>query len=144
MAKITRPQLAAFIKDARTIRAFERLFEAVTLATDISTLIAPKFAENVATQQYISTAPAIRTVIDVFTASNGTGGAATLAVYLVPSGGSPGAGNLVIPARSVAAGAVERFVELTGKTLETGDAIWTTANTASALVIGSTGRRITE
>lgn len=105
-------------------------------------LVEAKFAENAQTTQY--TAPAgTRTIVDKFTATNVTGASATLAIALVPSGGSAGSSNTVTQTKTIAAGATETFPEQVGQILAAGDAISTLAGTASAIVIRVSGREIT-
>lgn len=106
----------------------------------LKVLITSRLAENVQTAQYVSP-PGTRTVIDKFTVTNSTGSAVTFAVNLVTSGNAAGAENLVLPAKSIAAGAVEELYELVGHVLQAGDFISTIAGTDAALVIRASGRQ---
>lgn len=102
-------------------------------------LVEAKYAENSQSTQYTAAA-ATKVIIDKFTVSNGTAGAVTLAVNLVASGGAAGGANLVLPAYSVAAGAVYTCPELVGHVLHAGDFISTLAGAATSLVIRVDGR----
>jgi hypothetical protein len=105
------------------------------------TLLEAKYAENSQTTQY--TATGVKAIIDKFTATNGTGVAATLAVNLVPSGGTASASNLVLFTKSIAAGETYSCPELVGQILSAGDFISTNAGTATAIVIRISGREVT-
>lgn len=112
------------------------------MAVTAKNLINSKYAADSATTEY--TAPAsTRTIIDKFTATNITGGAVTLTVYLVPSGGSAGDSNKVISALSIAAGATDDIEELKNQILATGDFISVLAGAATSIVIRASGREVT-
>lgn len=96
-----------------------------------------KYAENAQTDQYTSTGA--RTIIDKFTAYNGTAGVVTLAVNLVTSGGAAGASNLLV-SRSIAAGETYTFPEVVGHVMEPGESLSTLAGAATSLVIRASGR----
>jgi len=102
-------------------------------------LLEAKYAENAQTTQF--TATGVRAIIDKFTAYNGTGGAVTLTVNLVPSGSAAGASNVKV-AKSVAAGETYTFPELVGHILNAGDFISTLASAATSLVIRVAGREV--
>lgn len=103
-------------------------------------LIDSKYAENSQTTQY--TATGVRTILDKFTAYNGTAGAVTLAVNIVASGGTAGASNLKV-LRTVAAGETYTFPEIVGQVLNSGSFISTIAGAATSLVIRASGREVT-
>jgi hypothetical protein len=84
----------------------------------------------------------VRVIIDKFTGYNGTGGAVTLTVKLVPSGGTAGASNITVT-RAIAAGATDTFPEVPGHSLEPGGFISVLAGSSSAIVIRCTGREVT-
>lgn len=106
-------------------------------------LIDAKYAENSITTQY--TAPALtRTSVDKFTATNVTGSAATITVYLVKAAGSASAANAITFTRSVAAGATDLLPELCGHVLGPADFIATNAGTASSIVIRASGREVVQ
>jgi hypothetical protein len=99
-----------------------------------------KYAENAETTQY--TATGVRTIIDKFTGYNGTGGAVTLTVSLIASGGTASADEIIV-ARSIAAGETYTFPELTGQVLNAGGFISTLASAATSIVIRISGRENT-
>ena len=106
----------------------------------LNVLIPAKTAEIVQTTQYTSPS-GTRTIIDKFTATNDSGAPITLTVNLVNSGGAPGADNLILPAKTIPAGAVEEMYELVGHVLAQGDSISTIADVDSTLVIRASGRQ---
>lgn len=57
------------------------------------------------------------------TVTNDTGGAVSLTVHIIPSGGSAGSANKRISARSIAPGETYPCPELIGRVLEPGDFI---------------------
>lgn len=111
------------------------------MTVTIKNLIPRKQAENAQTSQY--TATNCKTIIDKFTATNTTAGAVTLSVNLVAAAGAAGAANLVVSAKSIAAGECYTFPELVGQTLEPGGFISTIASAATSLTISASGREIT-
>lgn len=110
------------------------------MAVTIKELIKSKQAANTATTQY--TVATGRAVVDSFTATNTTASNATLTVYLVPSGGSSGASNAIISARTISPGECYTCPEIVGKGLELGSSIVTLAGTASAITIHASGREV--
>lgn len=102
-------------------------------------IVGAKYASNAQTTEY--TATGVRTIVDKFTGSNGTGGAVTLAVNVVSSGGSAGASNLII-SKSLAAGETYTFPELVGQVLNSGDFISVIAGAATSIVIRISGREV--
>lgn len=97
------------------------------------------YAPNAETTVY--TANGVRTIIDKFTAYNGTAGAVTLTVKLVPSGGTAGATNIVV-LKSLSAGETYTFPEVVNHSLEAGGFISVLASAASSIVIRVSGREI--
>jgi hypothetical protein len=110
------------------------------MTVTIQNLIPAKQAENTGTTQYTSSG---KTIIDKFTATNTSAGAATLTVYLVSSGGTAGASNTVLSSRSISAGATYTCPEIVGQVLENAGFIATLADTAAAITIRASGRIIT-
>lgn len=106
-------------------------------------LLQSKYAENAQTTQTLLHQAGSRAIIDKFSASNGTAGAVTLAVSIVASGGTVSADELVLPARSIAAGEVYNCPELVGHVLQPGDFISLIASAASSIVIRIGGREVT-
>jgi len=111
------------------------------MTVTVRVLIPAKQAENSQTTQY--TASNVRAVIDKFTATNTTTSNVTLSVNLVASGGSAGASNLIVDARTIAPDETYTFPELVGQVLEAGGFISTIASAATSLTIRASGREIT-
>ena len=103
-------------------------------------LIASKQAPNSQTTEY--TATNVRTIIDKFTGTNTSGGAVTLSVNLVPSGGSAGASNLIVDAKSINANETYTFPELVGQVLDSGSFISVIASAATSITIRVSGREV--
>lgn len=89
------------------------------------------------------TATNVRTVIDKCTVTNTTAGAVTLTLDIVDAGGSAGATERIISAKSIAAGETYRCPEMVGHVLENGDTIQGLASAATSLTIRVSGREIT-
>ena len=111
------------------------------MTVTVKVLIPAKQAENTQTTQY--TASLCKTIVDKFTATNTSASVVTLSVNLVTSGGSAGASNLIVDARSIAVDETYTFPELIGQSLESGGFISTIASAATALTIRASGREIT-
>lgn len=111
------------------------------MTVTVKVLIPAKQAENTQTTQY--TASLCKTIIDKFTATNTSASVVTLSVNLVTSGGSAGASNLIVDARSIAVDETYTFPELIGQSLESGGFISTIASAATSLTIRASGREIT-
>lgn len=104
-------------------------------------LLEAKYAENAQTTQYTA-GTGTRTILDKFTAYNGTAGAVTLAINVVPSGSTAGASNLLV-SKSLAAGETYTFPEVIGQVLNSGDFVSTIAGAATSIVIRMSGREVT-
>lgn len=104
-------------------------------------LLEAKYAENAQTTQYTA-GTGTRTILDKFTAYNGTVGAVTLAINVVPSGSAAGASNLLV-SKSLAAGETYTFPEVIGQVLNSGDFVSTIAGAATSIVIRMSGREVT-
>jgi hypothetical protein len=112
------------------------------MTTTFSVLVGSKLMESSQTVQY--TAPTgTRVPIDKFTVSNNSASVAVFSVNLVTSGGTAGAGNLIMQTRAVSPGECYTCPELVGHILEPGGFISTLAGTASALVLRVSGRLVT-
>jgi hypothetical protein len=111
------------------------------MTVTVKVLIPAKQAENTQATQY--TANNATAIIDKFTATNTSAGNVTISVNLVTSGGSPGAGNLVVDTRSIAPDETYTFPELVGQVLAAGGFISTIASAATSLTIRASGREIT-
>lgn len=110
------------------------------MAVTSKVLVESKYVENAQITQY--TALNVKTIIDKFTVSNDTALVVTIAINIVPFGGSADATNIILPTKSVAPGEVYACSELVGQTLEDGGFISTIAGIVSALVIRVSGREI--
>ena len=100
--------------------------------------------QTAAAQTTYYTAPAsTKVMVDKFTGTNTTGAAAVISVNLVASGGAAGAANLIVSAKSLAAGECYTFPEITGQYLNAGDFISTLGGTANAITIRISGRAVT-
>lgn len=104
-------------------------------------LITSKYASNAETTEYTAST-GMRTILDKFTGYNGTGGAVTLTVRLVPSGGTAGASNATV-SKSLAAGETYTFPEVVGHVLEASGFVSVLASAATSIVIRCSGREVT-
>ena len=84
-------------------------------------------------------APSTRAKIDRLTATNTTAAPITITVHLVPPGGSVGASNMIVNAKSIAASADESISTPAGHTLAAGGIIAVQASDPG-LTIRCTGR----
>lgn len=80
-----------------------------------------------------------KAIVKKLTVANSSANAATVTIYLVPSGGTPGAGNIITDAAPVAPGKTYESYECEGHVLETGDSIQALASAASALALRASG-----
>lgn len=119
---------------------FYALYQEVLMPSTSIVLIDSKAAENAQTTQYTSPTK-ITTIIDKFTARNYSGGAVTLSVNLVVSGGAAASTNLVV-SYTLAAGETYIFPEVVGQYLEAGDFISTLAGAAASVSIRASGRQL--
>lgn len=105
-------------------------------------LINAKQAAGSVTTEY--TAPSsTRTIIDKFTATNTTGGAVTLTIHIVPSGGSVDATNKILDAYSIAANTFLDLSQMQNHVLAAGDIIAVGASAATSITIRASGRECT-
>jgi hypothetical protein len=112
------------------------------MAVTAKCLLEAKYAENSETTQYTAGA-GVRTIVDKFTATNVSAGAAALTVKLVASGDTASTEETIIKEKSLAAGETYTFPEVVGQVLNAGDFVSTLAGTASAIVIRMSGRENT-
>lgn len=111
------------------------------MAVTVIVLIPAKIAENAQTTQY--TVPAgITTIIDKFTATNFSASTATLSINLVSASDTAGNQNLITKTKSLAAGEVYTFPEITGQALTAASFISTIASAANSINIRSNGRQV--
>ena len=71
----------------------------------------------------VYTSTNVTTLIDKCTLCNTTGGAVTVTLYLVPSGGAVSAPYTIISGRSIAAGETYLCPDVVGHILESGDTL---------------------
>ena len=95
------------------------------MAVIVKNIIPARIAENIETIQY--TAQGVKSVIDKFTITNINLVNASLNVYLVPKGGVPGIGNLILNARTLTPKESYTCPELVGQVIEDGGYISTKA-----------------
>lgn len=108
-------------------------------------LIGSKYAANTTTVEYVcgqNGTGALYTIIDKFTATNHTGGAVTISVWLVPSPETRSTAHLLIDAKSVAAGTDISLDQLKNHILKTDDSIDVLASAASSIIIRCSGREV--
>lgn len=110
------------------------------MTVNVANIIPRKQAESSETTQY--TAVNVKTIIDKFSVTNTTAAAVVFTVKLIASGGTPGASNTVLSAKSIAAAETYLCPELVGQTLEPGGFISTLAGAATSLTISASGREI--
>lgn len=111
------------------------------MTVTVKNIIPRKQAENVQTPQY--TAVNCKTLIDKFSVTNTTAANVAISINLVASGGTVGADNIVVSARSIAPGETYMCPELIGQVLEANGFISLIAGAASSLTISASGREIT-
>jgi len=107
----------------------------------IKVLIPAKQAENAQTTQY--TATNVKAIIDKFTVTNTSANNVTFSCNLVTSGGTAGASNLIIDARTLVPDECYTCPELVGQALDVGGFISTLAGATLSLTIRASGREIT-
>ncbi len=111
------------------------------MTVSVTVLIPAKQAENAQTTQY--TATNCTAIIDKFTVTNTTAGAVVFSANIVTAADTAGDDNLMIDAKSIAAGETYTCPELVGQYLLTGGFISTLAGAATSLTIRASGRQIT-
>jgi hypothetical protein len=111
------------------------------MAITVLNIIPRGYAANTQSTQYTSSNA--KTVIDKFTVTNVSSSAADISVNLVAEGDTASDADLVVDARTIAAGETYTCPELIGQVLESGGFISTLASASSALVLSASGRVIT-
>ena len=112
------------------------------MAVENKQLIPGRYAEDSLSVQY--TAPADTTVmIDKFSVLNDSANNVKFTAHVVEPSGSASAANRVIDDKTIGVGETYLCPELVGRAIEAGGFISTQAETASTLVIMSSGREIT-
>lgn len=79
------------------------------------------------------------TTISAMTVTNTTGNVVDVTVYLVPSGGSPDATNVILFERNLSPGESRIIGEAVGQTLHPGGTIQAVAGTAASLNMVASG-----
>lgn len=79
------------------------------------------------------------TTISAATLTNTTGGAVTATVHLVPSGGSATAANMILSARTIAAGESYNISSAIGQSLPTGATIQALAGANTSITFVASG-----
>lgn len=104
-------------------------------------LIEDKLAEGSQTTQY--TVPATtQTVIDEFTVTNTDSVVHRISINVVPSGGTAGPSNLVLPGLALIPGETFSIGILYQRVMETGQVVSTLASVSSKIVIRMSGREV--
>lgn len=103
-------------------------------------IIASQQLTNANVTYYTSTN--IVTIIDKMTLCNTTAGAVTVTVDLVDSGGTAGASERVISARSIGAGETYTCPEVVGHILNSGDTIQALCSANTSVTIRASGRQV--
>jgi hypothetical protein len=118
------PQRVPLAADGFITREWYRFLEALFKASDNMASIPRRLVTGAlsGSAAVLYTAGS-RCAITAATLCNSTGGAVLCSVWLVRSGGTAGAGNVVLSAQSVAASATRVCTELVGQALEPGDQI---------------------
>ena len=88
---------------------------------------------------YYTTPANTKTTIAACTLTNTTGSAITATVYLVPTGGTAGADNCILSARTIAAGESYNVASAIGQTLEAGGTIQALAGSATSITLVASG-----
>jgi hypothetical protein len=108
----------------------QRLYQGQPATTEAELYTAPANTTN-------NPSPGATAILKSMVICNTTASAATLTLYLVPSGGSAGAGNMLYNALSVAAGATT-VIDLE-QYMEAGEFLAGLQGTASALTVTLSG-----
>lgn len=110
------------------------------MSVQTTPLVTSKYASNTETTEYTSDS-GTRTILDKFTAYNGSAAAVLVTVKLVAIGSTAGASN-VITAKSIQPSETYTFPEVVGHVLEPGGFVSVLAASSSAVVIRISGRKV--
>lgn len=88
---------------------------------------------------YYTVPAGAKTRIDAFSVANFSASPATFSIWLVPTGGSALTSNILISARSIAAGASARVPEAINQWMAGGGTIQVSASTGAAITITASG-----
>lgn len=94
---------------------------------------------TVAALPYVTGAAASQTVIKRAVFTNITAGTVTFTVYRVPSGGTAGATNEIIPVRSIQTNGTDLAPELANMVLNAGETIQALASAAASVNVFASG-----
>jgi len=111
------------------------------MTVTVKNLVPAKQVEIAQTTQY--TASNCKALIDKCTITNNAASNVLFSANLVPEGGTPANGNLVINERAIAPKETYVCPELVGQVLEEGGFLSAIASVGSALTIVVSGREIT-
>jgi len=91
-----------------------------------------------ATPSVFYTCPAnIATIVSSLSVANSSANTATFSIYFVPSGGSPGLSNVIIPSGSLPGFSLANFS--LGQVMTAGDKIYAEASVANVLTLHGSG-----
>jgi len=107
------------------------------MALSAKRLITGTLTNAVAT--YYTAAAAVKARIDSMTVTNYSASAATFTVWLVPTGGTATDANILVKARTIAAGASGRLLEAVGQWIEGGGTIQIQASANTAITVVASG-----
>lgn len=93
---------------------------------------------NAAATYYTAPANTV-TTISAMTLTNTTGTARTATVYLVPNGGTAGATNCILSARTIAAGEAYNVVQAVGQSIPAGATLQALSDAGTALTLVASG-----
>ena len=88
---------------------------------------------------YYTTPPNTKARIDALTLTNTSAAAASVALHLVPAGGTAGDGNVILKAKAIEAGGSYSVREALGHWLEAGGTIQALASVATAVTLVASG-----
>jgi hypothetical protein len=111
------------------------------MSITIAQLVSPQQLTNATATYYTSTN--IKTRIDKLTVSNPTSSAATVTIYLVPSGGSASDATTISKTKTVNAGETWNSPDVVGLVLNAGGTIQAVASANTTLTIAAAGVQIT-
>lgn len=94
------------------------------------------------TNQLVYRAETVTGKVEAATATNVSGSDATVTIYAVEAGETPGSSNAIVSAQRVRPGATYLMPELRGQSFENGDQIYAVASNANAIVLRVSGLEI--
>lgn len=91
----------------------------------------------------LTSLPNTRTIIDKFSGVNVTAAAVAITIKIIPAGGSPATGNIVVKDKVLGANEDFGFAAMVGQKLEPGDTVSVIASAAAAINLRISGTLIT-